>query len=151
MLKLQRKHLLCSMLLITSATVHAEVTIMPHDIVAKFFSELSHNKPEQAIDGLMDTNPEIKKEISQIDTLKAQFKNYPTTLGDYQFNELLCHRKIGKHLINDTYLVGYKKSPMLFEFIFYNAKKTWKIKNINTNDFNIDYINNNSDWCNVEN
>lgn len=108
----------------------------PEELVGQFFASLP-NDSTRAIDGLLSTNKSIKQDESQVQSLKAQVKNYPNIQGAYSFNELICKQSIGKHLESYTYLVGYENSPMLFDFLFYRVGDDWKIISLDTNNFNL--------------
>jgi hypothetical protein len=146
---LKKQTLIISTFLLGISSVQATEITTPSKIISDFFVNISKNKSDQAIDNLMDSNPELKREKNQIYTLKSQLKNYPNFQGEYQFNELFCKQKIGEHLVNYIYLVGYKDSPMLFNFWFYKSTDTWRIKSIDTDRFNIDVIKDNAVWCDI--
>ncbi|MGX9522903.1 hypothetical protein ACWX0P_29700 [Vibrio mediterranei] len=107
--------------LLSSTPVYA---LTPEELATVFFDKLP-TEPESALDGLLASNPSIKTDDNQVMSLKALLKNYPNIHGKYQFNERICSYAIGEHIKRLTYIAGYEKSPMLFDFIFYNDGDEW--------------------------
>ncbi|MCG9628982.1 hypothetical protein L1D34_29700 [Vibrio mediterranei] len=131
--------------LLCSTSVSAKT---PDDLATVFFDNLSV-KPEKALDDLLASNPSIKPDENQVTSLKALLKNYPNIHGQYTFSERLCSYSIGEHIKRLTYIVGYEKSPMMFDLTFYNGGNDWQLYNIDTDSVDIKAIVQNKALCDV--
>jgi hypothetical protein len=119
--------------LLSSTPVYA---LTPEELATVFFDKLP-TEPESALDGLLASNPSIKADDNQVMSLKALLKNYPNIHGIYQFSERICSYAIGEHIKRLTYIAGYEKSPMTFDFIFYNDGDEWQLNSIDADTMDI--------------
>lgn len=127
--------------------VNAKDVNLPSEYMSGFFSSLSKNDSDGAVDMLIDSNSILHKEKVQIDILKSKLSSYSLEYGGYDFYDLVCKNNIGGNLVTYTYLVGYEYSAVVFDFLFFKSKSRWKIKSIETSPINIDLINNRLDRC----
>jgi len=96
----------------------------------KFFNMLQQDKAYDAMDYILDTNPEVQKyrsnsPESQSEKQKEQFASLGTRLGPYISHTLLVEAKVGDTFVYQHFFVAYERRPISIWIKYYKPGATW--------------------------
>lgn len=106
-------------------------------IANRFFAILQDQGSEEALEYVFSTNPYSKRMSDQLSMVSNQLSAAEGMMGDYLGYELLVETKVADRLVNQYYMVLYKRQPLRFELTFYRPADEWVFQNF---AFNADII-----------
>jgi hypothetical protein len=96
----------------------------------KFFNMLQQDEAYDAMDYILDTNPEVQKYKSNSPTShsemqKEQFASLQTRIGPYISHTLLVETKVADRFAYQHFFVVYERQPISIRITYYRPGATW--------------------------
>jgi len=96
-------------------------------IADRFFVLLEHNKSDEAIDYMFNTNVALKNMPGKSETLKAQIADLERQLGSYHSHTKLAESKVAGVFVYQHYFVAYEIQPISLRLKFCKPRDTWRV------------------------
>jgi hypothetical protein len=104
-------------------------------IIDSFFSSIKAGRVKDAMEKLIESNPNFDKNDSTTISLIQNLVATNDASGSYMGNRLLKKRLLGDDIGLYIYLVKYEKRFYRFVFTFYNNGKTVKLNKFQFDDY----------------
>ncbi len=88
----------------------------------KFFDFLQQDKPADALDSLLATNPALRKNTAE---LTSQFNAFRSHAGPYVSNFMLVESKVGGVYVYQHFFVAYERQPISVRITYYKRGANW--------------------------
>jgi len=120
--------------LIFPLLAHAKDPVSPQEQTETFLSSIQHGNISEGYDRLFEGSQIPSAKPQAISMLKQQTKGGLPLYGKIIGFEKVKEEKFGNSILRFVYVLKSETHPTIWEFYFYQPKKSWFLINVKFND-----------------